>query len=145
MLAGPFPAELVIERLEALSVLKLVDGAAGLDTAMNVQPKRLPAAYVLVEERGERGDYSGFYAQPITVTVRVVLWISHAGAASSGAKAVAEMTQLERAVRSQLSDWSPGRPFEEMWLSSSGGDLYFGGRLIRQVIFSTTYRDQELP
>lgn len=55
------------------------------------------------------------------------------------------MTQLERAVRSQLSDWSPGRPFEEMWLSSSGGDLYFGGRLIRQVIFSTTYRDQELP
>lgn len=145
MLAGPFPAELVIERLEGLSVLKVVDGAAGLDTAMNVQPKRLPAAYVLVEERGERGDYAGLRAQPITVTVRVVLWISHAGAASSGAKAVAEMTQLERQVRSQLSEWSPGPPFESMWMTSSGGDLYFGGRLIRQVIFSTTYRDQELP
>ena len=145
MLAGPFPAELVIERLDALASLQSVDGAAGLDTAMNVQPPKLPAAYVLVEERGQRGDYSGQHAQPMSVAIHVVLWTSHAGAAATGAKAVAAMTALEREVRTQLCAWSPGSVFEDLWVSSSGGDLYFGGRLIRHLVFATQYRDQELP
>lgn len=145
MLAGPFPGELVIERLESVSLLQSVDGAAGLETAMNVQPKKLPAAYVLVDERGRRGDYSGEHAQPIDVVVHVVLWISHAGSAANGAKAVAAMTALEREVRTSLCDWSPGSPFEGLYVASSGGDMYFGGRLIRRVAFNSHYRDQEMP
>jgi hypothetical protein len=145
MLAGPFPGELVIERLEGVSLLQSVDGAAGLETAMNVQPKKLPAAYVIVEERGKRGEYSGMHAQPIDVLVHVVLWITHAGSAANGAKAVGAMTQLERAVRTALCDWSPGAPFEGLYVASSGGDMYFGGRLIRRVAFHSHYRDQEMP
>jgi len=144
-LAGPFPASAVIERLASLDALRLVDGAAGLQAALESPPRAVPAAYVLVEESGrEPGDYTGRYAQPMTVTVKVVLWTRHASA-GAGAKAVADMESIERAVRTQLRDWSPGAPFEPLWVSNSGADQFFGGQLTRQVIFRTHYRDQEQP
>lgn len=145
MLTGPFPASAVIQRLDALDALSLVDGAAGLAVAQAAPPRAVPAAYVLVEETGRApGDYSGAYAQPIDVLVRVVLWVRHASA-GTGAKAVAEMEALERAVRTALRDWSPGYPFEPLWVGNSGGDQFFGDQLTRQVLFRTAYRDQEQP
>lgn len=100
---------------------------------------------MLVKEIGQpSGDYTGHYAQPMTVMVTVVLWMRHA-AAGTGAKASAAMEGIERAVRTALRDWSPGHPFEPLWVSDSGGDQFFGGQLTRQVIFRTQYRDQEQP
>lgn len=144
-LAGPFPASAVIGRLAELAELRLVDGAAGLQAAVESHPRAVPAAYVLVEESGSKsGDYAEHYAQPMTATVKVVLWTRHA-AGGTGAQAAAAMEGIERAVRSQLRDWSPGHPFEPLWVSNSGADQYFGGQLTRQVIFRTQYRDQEQP
>lgn len=140
---GPFPASVVIERLAQRPELRLVDGAAGLQAALESPPRAVPAAFVLTEESGrELADYTDSYAQPMTVTVRVVLWVRHA-AAGTGAKASKEMEALERAVRTALRDWSPPRPFEPLYVANSGGDQSFGGQLTRQVIFRTHYRDQE--
>lgn len=144
-LAGPFPASAVIERLSRVPELRLVDGAAGLQAALDSPPRATPAAYVLVEEAGaEPADYTGHYAQPMTATVKIVLWLRHVGDAS-GAKAAAAMELVERAVRSALRDWAPEHPFEPLWVSHSGADQFWGGQLIRQVIFRTHYRDQEQP
>ena len=142
-LVGPFPTSKVIERLSGVSELRLVDGAAGLVAAVESPPRAVPAAYVLVEEQGrEPGDYTGRYAQPMTATVKVVLWVRHA-AAGAGGKAAAAMEEVERAVRSALRNWTPGHPFEPLWVANSGGDQPYGGQLTRQVIFRTHYRDQE--
>lgn len=144
-LSGPYPASKVIERLATVSALRLVDGAAGLQAAVESPPRAVPAAYVLVEETGTpTGDYTDRYAQPMTTTVKVVLWTRHA-AAGTGAKAAAVMEDIERAVRTALRDWTPGYPFEPLWVSNSGNDQFFGGQLTRQVIFRTQYRDQEQP
>lgn len=142
-LVGPFPASAVIERLRALPALRLVDGAAGLKSALEQPPRAQPAAYVLVEETGKpTGDYADTYAQPIDVMVKVVLWLQHA---SGGPQAVAEMERIERDVRSSLRTWSVPTPFEPLWVSHSGADQIIGSQLTRQVIFRTAYRDQELP
>lgn len=142
---GPFPASQVIERLASLPELRLVEGAAGLRAALESPPRAVPAAYVLVEETGQpKGDYTDRYAQPMTATVQVVLWTRHAGAAT-GSKAAAAMEDIERVVRTALRDWTPGYPFEPLWVSNSGADQFFGGQLTRQVIFRTQYRDQEQP
>ena len=110
MLIGPFPVSAVIERLTALDVLKVVGGAGSLQTALESPPRNVPAAYVLSEETGrEPADYAGANAQPMSVVIKVVLWTRHAGAADTGAKAQAAMEIVERAVRTQLRDWSPDR------------------------------------
>lgn len=142
-LVGPFPASAVIARLQELPELRLVEGAAGLQSALESAPRALPAAFVLVEETGSApGDYTAQFAQPITATVRVVLYARHAGGA---AKAAAEMEAIERAVRTKLRDWSPAYPFEPLWVTNSGGDQFFGAQITRQVNFKTQYRDQEQP
>lgn len=144
-LVGPFPASAVIERLEQLSELRLVGGAASLQAALESPPRAVPAAYVLTEEVGQQpADYTDAYAQPMTVTVKVVLWHRHASAGAGG-KAAEAMEVIERAVRSQLRDWAPTGPFEPLYVSHSGADQFFGGQLTRQVIFRTHYRDQEQP
>lgn len=51
-LTGPFPASAVIERLATLPELRIVEGAAGLQSAIDSPPCAVPAAYVLVEETG---------------------------------------------------------------------------------------------
>lgn len=142
-LTGPFPASAVIAQLRTVTALRLVDGAAGLDAALLDPPRATPAAFVLIEETGTQpGDYAGHYAQPISVTVKVVLWTRHAGGGTQS-KGAAEMEQIERAVRSALRDWTPDKPFEPLWLANSGADKAFGSEITRQVIFRTHYRDQE--
>lgn len=144
MLAGPFPVEAVIARLQTLSSLRLVSGAAALEQALKAPPRALPAAYVLTRESGRRpGDYTDAYAQPMTVDVVVVLWLGHAGQQDTGAAAAAAMSQLEREVRTCLRGWSPPSPFEPLWVRASGSDQYLGGIQTRQVVFSADYRDQE--
>lgn len=144
-LVGPFPVSMVIEHLALLPELRLVSGAAGLHAALERPPAAVPAAYVLSEETGRQpGDYASANAQPMTVTIQVVLWLRHAGD-YTGARAAREMEAIERAVRSQLRSWDPPHPFEPLSVSNSGNDQFLGGQLIRQVIFRTHYRDQEQP
>lgn len=145
MLLGPFPVSLVIERLETLGLLKIVGGVGSLQAALETTPRNLPAAYVLSEETGrEPLDYTGAYAQPMSVVIKVVLWTRHAGAADTGAKAQAAMEHIERSVRSHLREWSPSAPFEPLSISNSGQDQYYGGQLLRQVLFRSNYRDQDM-
>lgn len=143
-LAGPFPVEAAIEQLRSVTELRLIGGAGGLQTAMRTPPRAMPAAYVLLRERGRAGDYADTYAQPMEATLTVVLWVSHAGD-ETGEKAAAAMTRLEREVRTRLRDWTPAKPFEPLWVSDSGNDQFLGSHLTRQVIFRTQYRDQEMP
>lgn len=146
MLVGPFPLSMVVERLDELELLKIVGTIAGLQNALQTAPRNTPAAYVLGEESGrEQGDYTEASAQPMTATIKVVLWVKHAGDADTGAKALKAMEALEKVVRNQLRAWSPAAPFEPLWISSSGQDQYFGDHLIRQVLFRTHYRDQDMP
>jgi hypothetical protein len=145
MLAGPFPAEAVIARLQTLAALRVVGGAAALEQALKVPPRAFPAAFVVTRESGQKpADYTDAYAQPMSVDVIVVLWVSHAGSQDNGAAAAAAMSQLEREVRTCLRGWSPTNPFEPLFVRASGQDQYTAGQQLRQVVFSTEYRDQEI-
>lgn len=146
MLAGPFPAEAVIEQLQTLPALRLVSGAAALEAALKVPPRALPAAYVVVRESGQRPrDVSGALQQQIAADVIVVLWVSHAGAQDTGAAAAQAMSALERQVRTLLRNWEPPSPFGGLWVAASGQDQHVAGTQLRQVIFRSEYRDQEMP
>lgn len=143
MLAGPFPASLVIARLQTLSELRTVGGAAALATATETPPQASPAAYVQCEETGRAGDYGGKLAQPISAFIQIVLCVRNAGSVATGAKAAEAMEGIERAVRSSLRTWGPPAPFGAPHFVGSGGDTYQAGLAIRQLIFQSEYRDQE--
>lgn len=145
-LVGPFPASAVIARLVShATLLRVVDGAGGLQAALETPARTAPAAYVLTEETGgQPGDYSSALAQPMKVLVKVVLMVRNAQPGAGGAAAAA-METVERSVREALRKWSPAAPFEPLWVLASGHDDFHAGRLIRQVIFETRYRDQEAP
>lgn len=139
---GPYPTEAVIQALQTLPALLIVGGVADLETARQQPPRNAPAAYVLREEKGQGfGDYAEHHRQRILVTVKVILWVRHAGTADSGAKAEAEMTTVENAVRSQLFGFSPTgtAPYEPLVLAYSGNDTYFGNHLLREVHFAGAY------
>lgn len=143
MLAGPYPVDAVVERLRELAALRLVSGA-GAD-ALNHPPVTVPAAYVVLDETGRPGDYTEHDAQPISVALTVVLWVRHAATADTGAAAAAEMRALERQVRTHLRGWSPGAPFESLYVARSGGGQMVNSYQTRQVRFGSEYRDQETP
>lgn len=138
---GPYPIEAVIEQLRTASALRIVGGAADLETAKTQPPRNAPAAYALRHEAGERlGDYTGQLRQRLRVTVIVVLWVRHAGTADTGAKAEAEMTAVENAVRTALLGFKPAsEPYSPLWLRVSGNDQYAGNHLVRQVLFECDY------
>lgn len=144
MRAGPFPVESVIEQLGTVQALRLVGGAGGLDAALQGQPRAFPAAYVLSKEDGRPGDYSELDAQPVEVELLVVLLLRNAADADSGAAAARQASDIERAIRAALRDWSPGYPFERLWFLGNTYGNYLGNRMLRELRFRCSYRDQEI-
>lgn len=139
---GPYPTEQVIAALDALPALRIVGGVADFETAKSQPPRSAPAAFVLREESAplNSGDFTEHGRQRVSVTIKVILWVRHAGSADTGAKAEAEMTTLEAAVREALFGFKPAATrYEPLTLRASGNDTYFGNHLIRQVLLQTAY------
>ena len=105
-----FPTARVIERLrEKVPALRIVEGAAGLIAAEKQKPERLPAAFVIAQEKADppKGYSGGVMAQNVNVTVVVVLFVSHAAKANTGAAAQGELDELHGLVRGALTNWKP--------------------------------------
>lgn len=137
---GPYPLDLVIAQLAAREELAIVGGAADLEVARNQPPRKTPAVYVLAEETARPGDYAEQGRQRVQVVVKVIVWVSHAGSADTGAKAVARMREIETIAREQLIGFKPAETaFEPLSLRASGADQYFGNHLIRQLLLDANY------
>ncbi len=138
---GPYPTNAVIEQLALSSELKIVDGAAGLEIALNTPPRAEPAVYVITEETSKGGaDFTEYGRARVQVVVKAVIWVRHAGTAETGSKAVARMREAEAVVRDQLLGFVPADVRAEgLTFRASGADKYYGNSLIRQVLFDGAY------
>lgn len=141
-MVGPFPVAAAIARLLAAApVLKLVDTAADLRTALDQRPNRSPAAFVLSAERGGQLKYSGpTSVQNVEVDLQLVLFVSSAKREGTGAGARELMDQVLRETREALFGWAPSGAFEALTFRASRDELYGGGWLIAQQVFRTGYR-----
>jgi hypothetical protein len=136
---GPYPIESVIDALAEVSAIKRAAGVADLEAARNEPPRKTPAAHVVHEETGRPGAFAEQSAQPISVIVKIVLWVQHAGEADTGGKAAAAMSVLEAAVRDKLIGFQPDVAFDPLTIRASGNDLYYGGCLTRQLLLDSAY------
>lgn len=141
MSVGPFPVALVITRLAEVSLLRHVDGAAGLAAAEKQQPPSTPAAYVIANERAKpvKGYSGGGMVQEVEVTIVVVYYVKHQGTAATGVKAQAELDALRAATREKLLNWRPNPGMKPLFLIASDGESYQAGSLQGQDAFGSTY------
>jgi hypothetical protein len=139
---GPFPVAAVIERLRVrVPELKLVDGAAGLLAAEKQQPSASPAAFVVANERAgpSKGYTGGTLAQPVAATCVVVIYVKHAGSATSGAKAQQQLDALRGLIRNVLVNWKPMAGGTVLRFIASDGESYQAGSLQGQEAYGLDY------
>lgn len=149
MTVQAFPVLSVIERLrEKVPALRLIDGAAGLEAAERAKPERVPAAFVIANEKaGANHGYSGGeMAQKVEVTVVVVLFVEHSKAGAGG-KAQAELDVLRGQVRNALMNWKPMAVGSATALHfvASDGESYSAGNLVGQEAYGMSHTLQRGP
>jgi len=142
MTVGPFPLANVIARLRARVPLAAAIGtAADLDTALDVPPTANPALYVLAEEHGGPGKYSGQATiQNVDVILKVVRLVRSASREKHGRGAREKADAIAAEIRAALIGWTPGAAFEAITFQSGRDDRYRGGWLAGQELFRTSYR-----
>jgi hypothetical protein len=134
---GPFPVESVLSRIASIKTVRVIGSAVDLDAALNTPPKNVPAVFVLCEEQGQTpANATGLPSQPVAVTLKLVMWVKHAGGAQ---KSVAAMGELERALRTSLFGWRPVEAIRPMTVALSGNEQAFGDHLVRQLLMTTRY------
>lgn len=134
---GPLPLAAIINRIDAITGVRLVGGATDLDAALSTPPRAVPAVHVLCDESGAAPlGSTGRALQPITATVKLVMWVRNAG----GAEAVAaDMAALETSVRNSLFGWVPAAGCKPLTVRASGNEQAYGSHLIRQLLMTTEY------
>lgn len=134
---GPFPVEDALARALTVEGVRIVGGVADFAAAQEQPPRSFPALYVLREETGGKpAGGTGRLIQPIDVTLKLVMWVSHAGGSQ---KAEAAMTEFERAVRARFFGWRPSTDYQAAWIRASGADTSYGATLIRQLLLTSGY------
>lgn len=144
MSVTPFPAGAVIARLRSkVSLLRDVGSAADLATALKTQPKALPCAFVLVEERGGEpgGASGGVLVQPVAVSVQVVLMVLNVRTTDTGSAARDDMDALATAVDGALVNWTPGVG-NPLWFQAGRDERFAAGLLVHQRIYRSNRRNQ---
>jgi len=144
MTVGPFPLAVVIDRLRAkVPLAKSIGTAADLHTALDVPPNTSPALYVLAEERGGPGKYSGpATIQNVDVLLKVVRLVRSASGEKHGRGAREKADQIAAQIRTALIGWTPDAAFEAITFNAGRDDSYHGGWLAGQELFRTSYRIQ---
>jgi len=142
MTVGPFPLAEVIDRLRAkVPLAKSIGTAADLHVALDVPPTANPALYVLAEERGGPGKYSGpATIQNVDVTLKIVRLVRSASGQKHGRGAREQADQIAGQIRTALIGWTPGDAFEAITFQAGRDDSYRGGWLAGQELFRTSYR-----
>jgi len=139
-----FPTAAVMDRLAAVTALKLIGDAADLSTAIAQKPRAAPAAFVVHQRHGEPpiGASNGVLLQNIRVSVQVVLFVSHAGTADTGSAARKAMDALQSAVDARLLGWSPDgfERYQGLHFDTARDEFYLASWLCSQVIYQTRYR-----
>jgi len=142
MNVGPFPAAEVMARLRAkVPLAKSIGTAATLDAAVEMPPNAQPALYVLTDEHGGPGKYSGpLTVQNVEVNIRIVYLVRSASGEKHGIGARAKADELITQLRAALIGWTPASAFEALTFSSGRDDRYRTGWLAGQEHFKTRYR-----
>lgn len=132
--------EALIERLEAISLLKLVAGAVDFAAAAEAAPPATPAAYVLpLQEAASANQLSCAVAQTVTASFGIALAVSNV-ADAKGVAALADLKPVRRAVGPALLGWTPdGETYSP--LEYAGGALlgFKNGVLWWQDVYVTQF------
>lgn len=144
MTACAFPAAEVIARLsDKVRALREIGNSADVRTAIESQPRAVPAAYVLVEERGEKpaGASGGVLIQQVSVAIQVVLIVRNYRQSDTGAAARVEMDVVADLVDGALLNWTvPG--FKPVWFTAGRDERFESAQLVHQRVYGTGRRIQ---
>lgn len=143
-----FPVAEVIERLRAkVPELRVVDGAAGLLAAEKQLPARMPAAFVIANEKGHppKGFSGAGMVQEVDVTCVVVLYVSNAARANTGSAAQSDLDALTGKVRAALVNWRamPHSGCTALHFLATDGEAFQAGAVQGQTAFGCNYRIQQ--
>jgi len=142
---GPFPVGDVIARLKAqVPALKYVGNGADLRAVTQNGPNVVPAAYVLVEEKGDKASVAtgGVVVQSVHAAVQVVMYVRNYAQEQTGAAARKDMDQLMGAMRTALVGWKPTENFMQLTFMANRDESYVAGLLCTQEIYRSQYRIQ---
>ena len=148
MSAAVFPSADVVDRLVAkVPALRLIGDVAELQAAIDAQPKALPAAFVVVSERGHTpaGASGGTQIQKVEVWLSVVLIVANKRMTATGSEARRDMDALIASVDSALLNWRPdGSNALPLYFSAGRDEAYkpVAGQLTHQRIYQTERRNQ---
>ena len=130
----------IAERLEALSLLNLVAGAADFAAAAETTPPATPAAYVLpLQESASSNALSCAVAQTVTASFGIALALTNV-ADAKGEAALADLKTVREAVGPALLGWTPdGETYAP--LEFAGGALlgFKNGVLWWQDVYITQF------
>lgn len=142
MSTGPFPVATAMARLSSHApLLAVVGNAADLGTALAQKPNRVPAAYVVTQERGGAVKYTGPVThQNVDVSLQIVLFVRNAGGERAGTGARAEMDAVIAQVRAALIGWAPDDATNAVTFQAGRDERYDGGCLVTQQVFRSDYR-----
>ena len=145
MSVGPFPVAVAVDRLKAqVPKLRFVCNSADLRSALKTAPNAVPAAYVLVEEKGDKPNVAtgGVVVQMVHVAVQVVLFVKNYAQEAVGSAARRDMDALLADVRTALVGWRPTDKFVALSFQAAHDESYDAGQLIAQEIYRSQYRIQ---
>jgi hypothetical protein len=144
---GRVPVAPILDRLTGkVDLLRVVESAATLQTALKQPPSAMPAAYVVTARGGrpQAGASGGRLVQGVLHGLQLVLFVRNYARSDTGAGAAAEMDQLIAVCDAALLNWSPAEGFEPFVLAQTAGQDIpsSAGVLISQQLYQTKSRIQ---
>ena len=133
-MAGSFPLDLLIERLQLIGEIRLIELVGDFEDVLATPPRTFPAVSVSSSSVGRDIKFSGPPLQQDRETaIHLLIWITNAGGA---VKAAADLRQLEESIDRRLAGWSPGDAFASVRFAGSKDEFAEGSIYARQLKFT---------
>lgn len=129
---------------EMVPAIKLVGGAADLQSMAETNPTVTPACFVIpMEESAAPNQMGDIIIQKVSSTVGIVLVVRNL-ADNKGVAAGIDMTALRRLVKDQIYGWQPASGLDPLERGSSHLLVLRDGHLWWQDLYKTSYHDRSI-
>jgi hypothetical protein len=138
--------EATIARIKTnVPALKLVDGAAGFQSAAESNPKVTPACFVFLQGEAPMPNMLSdmFVQQKVPCTVGVIL-VARNLTDAKGIAAGSDMEALRKLVKDQLFGWRPDAAYDPFERGSSNLLVFKDGHMWWQDLYLTSYLDRSV-
>lgn len=135
-----------IARIKAnVPALKLVEGAAGFQSAGESSPKATPACFVFLQGESPTPNQLGdmFVQQKVMCTVGVILVVRNLKD-TKGVAAGADMEALRKLVKDQVFGWQAAPAYDPFERGNANLLVFKDGHMWWQDLYLTSYLDRSV-